>query len=280
MSKRLVNTFTDGMKGDIAAKVYYDTEYSEYTVKMYYHGKHYEPDDYFTNDKSDAFDTAKYAVANNTIHNKHLKTNPVHAHRTTDDDGDARELLLFITNDANLYRQQTTPIITNLNNRLAKGTYDAVKAVKLWQYLADNGAKLYNKENGDGRMSLSMFDKPTREIVARGLAEYYADELEPKTRAQSRLKKNPISRHSNMLSDSSEKKIVLHVSVAGYTTNGNKHKGWIVWADYGNYQGFIDGTGTANLNHILSDYVALGNMEIALKQFTELKKQKYQGHNR
>lgn len=198
MSKRLVNTFTDGLNGDIVAKVYYDTEYSEYTVKMYYNGKHYEADDYFTNDKSDAFDTAKYAVAHNKIHTKHLKTNPVRKHRTTDDDGDARELLLFITDDANLYRQQTTPIIVNLNNRLAKGTYDAEKAVKLWQYLADNGAKLYNKENGDGRMSLSMFDKETRQIVARGLAEYYADELEPKTLAQSRLKRNPLpARHTN-----------------------------------------------------------------------------------
>lgn len=68
MSKRLVNTFTDGMKGDIAAKVYYDAEYSEYTVKMYYHGKHYEIEDYFTGDKTEAFETAKYAVANNTIH--------------------------------------------------------------------------------------------------------------------------------------------------------------------------------------------------------------------
>lgn len=39
-------------------KVYYDSDLAEYVAKLYVDGKHYEPADYFTDDKGDALGTA------------------------------------------------------------------------------------------------------------------------------------------------------------------------------------------------------------------------------
>ncbi len=59
---------------------------------------------------------------------------------------EATELKLFIENDADLYRQQTTPIIKNLTAKKASGKYNRDLAVKLFMYLAEAGAKKYEKE--------------------------------------------------------------------------------------------------------------------------------------
>ena len=64
-------------------------------------------------------------------------------------DAEAQELALYISNDGDLYRQQTTSIITNLAKKMAKRTFDRAKAVKLFKYLADNGAKKYSFDFGD-----------------------------------------------------------------------------------------------------------------------------------
>lgn len=86
----------------------------------------------------------------------------------------ARELLLFIINDETLYKQRTVPITVNLARKKKKGVYDALKAVKLWQYLADDGARRYEKQHG--QVGVKIFNKPTRELTAKGLLSYY-DEL-------------------------------------------------------------------------------------------------------
>jgi len=44
--------------GDKVAKVYRDSEFNEYRVRLYIQGKLNEPADYFTGDKDDAIDTA------------------------------------------------------------------------------------------------------------------------------------------------------------------------------------------------------------------------------
>jgi hypothetical protein len=88
------------------------------------------------------------------------------------------ELVLFITNDGNLYRQQAQPIIANLAKKIRKGTYDAVKAVKLWGYLADAGAQKYTRETDSApRTSFGIFTKADRVAAAKELADHYADEL-------------------------------------------------------------------------------------------------------
>lgn len=85
----------------------------------------------------------------------------------------AREIALFAVNTESLYRQRALPIIANLKRKLAKGTYDATLALKAWQYLADDAAKLYAKEFG-----CQLVNKATRTAAAAEIAEHYADALE------------------------------------------------------------------------------------------------------
>ncbi len=91
---------------------------------------------------------------------------------------EATELVLFITNDGDLYRQQAQPIIKNLRKKIAKGTYDAAKAVKLWGYLANSGAQKYTKEfGGSGNGSYGSFSAADRRAAAKELADSYEEEL-------------------------------------------------------------------------------------------------------
>lgn len=83
-----------------------------------------------------------------------------------------RELVLYITNDADLYRQRITPIVKNLQKHLAKGRYNATEAQKSWKRLADEGAKKYNKEFGSGEQIFSVAD---RKQAALDLADEYEE---------------------------------------------------------------------------------------------------------
>jgi hypothetical protein len=107
------------------------------------------------------------------------KRNP-RSHGEADEDA-ATELELFIDNDADLYRQQYTPILKNLWRKMVKGTYDHEKAVKLWGYLVESGAKKYNQEFGGGGSKWhEVFSIPTRLAVARRLADSNRGRLEAK----------------------------------------------------------------------------------------------------
>lgn len=87
------------------------------------------------------------------------------------------ELTLFITNSHSLYRRQIVPIIDNLNRKIEKGVYDETKALKLWSYLADNGAKEYAKEFGVASEWNKMFSVQDRKNTAVKLADFFADHL-------------------------------------------------------------------------------------------------------
>lgn len=105
----------------------------------------------------------------------------------------AHELVLFIVNDGDLYRQQTQPILKNLAKKIKKGVYDHAKAVKLWGYLADNGAQRYTKESSSGyrgATSYGIFSKPIRMIAAKELQDYYQEDLD------STVQSNPRRRRS------------------------------------------------------------------------------------
>lgn len=95
------------------------------------------------------------------------------------------ELQLFIENDGQLYRGQTTSIIKNLATKMAKGVYDRSKAEKLWMYLVDNGAKKYAKDSGgdwnvpgSGSSWNKMFSMEDRRHVAKELNTKFIDEWE------------------------------------------------------------------------------------------------------
>ncbi len=98
------------------------------------------------------------------------------------------ELYLFIVNHAQLYRQRLQPIYKNAITKMARDQYDSRKAVKLFMYAVDDGAKLYSKEFSTGNDARAMFPKDVREYVAMRLrdefeveaAEGNHDELLPK----------------------------------------------------------------------------------------------------
>ena len=79
----------------------------------------------------------------------------------------ARELVLYVDSDADLYRQQVQPIFKNLVTKMARGLYDGEKAVKLFMYLAESGAKKYAKQfGGDESQWHTMFPVPVRRMAA------------------------------------------------------------------------------------------------------------------
>jgi hypothetical protein len=90
----------------------------------------------------------------------------------------AKELLLFIENDGDLYRQQYQPIIKNLAQKKFRGIYDHAKAVKLFMYLAENGAKKYCREVcGRGTVWHQIFGVPERKWVSEQLAKDFETEF-------------------------------------------------------------------------------------------------------
>lgn len=78
-----------------------------------------------------------------------------------------RELDLYAYNTSELYGQHQS-IIANLKRRIEKGTYDPALAPKLWGYWVEAAAKRYAKEFGGSWHA--MFDKPTRDALAREIA--------------------------------------------------------------------------------------------------------------
>lgn len=98
----------------------------------------------------------------------------------------AREFYLFISNDGQLYRQQTQPIIKNLAIKKVKGVYDRELALKLWGYLVESGIKKYKKEfPGYYRI-----DAGTKLACAKLLASEYAEEIQMIVKKMKALKKS------------------------------------------------------------------------------------------
>ena len=91
---------------------------------------------------------------------------------------ESRELVLYITNDSELYHQQITYIINNLAKKYKKGQYDKEKAIDAWYYAAEAGAKKYTKEFAWMGQERSIFDVTARYTAAAELEEYYKEAIE------------------------------------------------------------------------------------------------------
>ncbi len=89
---------------------------------------------------------------------------------------DVEDLVLYISNDGDLYRNRTMPIINNLRRKYKKGQYDPELAVKAFMYLVDDGVRKYDKEllSGQGRLFLN---KETRTEIATQLRDRYEEEI-------------------------------------------------------------------------------------------------------
>ena len=92
------------------------------------------------------------------------------------DQATARELVLYITNDGQLYRQRTTAIIKNLQKKIDKENYDGSKAEKAFMYLVKDGIKKYEKEHANPGWA-KQIKKQTKEAIAQELLDYYMDEI-------------------------------------------------------------------------------------------------------
>lgn len=95
---------------------------------------------------------------------------------------DADDLVLYIDNTEKLYNQKKS-IVKNVMRRLRNGTYDAAKAVKLWSYLVEAGAKMWVSELGDedGDRSVKwnvLFPTAVREQAARDMSETAKQEID------------------------------------------------------------------------------------------------------
>ena len=87
----------------------------------------------------------------------------------------ARELHLVTENNSELYTGMFVPMVRNLIRKKKKGTYDSEKAIKLFEYLAEAGAKKYRKEFGG---DVDTFTPATRKLVATQFRDDFEDEYE------------------------------------------------------------------------------------------------------
>lgn len=125
--------------------------------------------------KLQKLDRLLYAPGKHEARSMGLRSNPA---KSKLDKHSARELLLYITNDGQLYRGQAQAIIENLRRKRKKGSYNGRMAVKGWQYLADAGARKYVGEFGSrGDKVDSMFTAQTRRVVAKLLSSHYREEV-------------------------------------------------------------------------------------------------------
>lgn len=99
-----------------------------------------------------------------------------------------RELVLYATNDGDLYRRQAQPIMQNMARKILAGKYDAKLAVKAWRYFTDAAAKKYGKEFGSGD-GFKIFSPADREQAAKEMVDQYAEEIQSIVQAARR--KNP-----------------------------------------------------------------------------------------
>jgi len=88
------------------------------------------------------------------------------------------ELVLYLENDSEMYRQQDV-IVKSLVRKMRSGRYDHTLAPKLWQYWVDAGAKRYLHEfDAPGARVQDVFPVQVRRQVAQFFADQFHDEAE------------------------------------------------------------------------------------------------------
>ena len=128
----------------------------------------------------------------------HHATRAVEPDRTS-----ATELKMFIDNDYALHKQQGVLIQKNLATKKVRSLYKHDLAVKAFGYLVESGAKKYAKAFSVGTDWHTMFDVPTRKLVAEELASDFErdfevgqyDELLPKKYQKELSKKHLVPPH-------------------------------------------------------------------------------------
>lgn len=88
----------------------------------------------------------------------------------------ARELVMWVNNDATIYERTLMPIWKNMTRKMAAGTFDPDLAVKGFMYAADSGAKSYSREFGG--VWHKNFPKDVRRMAASMLLEEFMAEMD------------------------------------------------------------------------------------------------------
>jgi hypothetical protein len=103
-------------------------------------------------------------------------------HRAPADEQAATELVLYIENTSELSPDgpsgQGRNVLLNALRKWKKGTYDSKPAVKLFEYLAEAGAKQYAKEFGQAKEWSTMFTPATRHEAAKQLEASFRNSAE------------------------------------------------------------------------------------------------------
>jgi hypothetical protein len=150
----------------------------------------------------------------------------------------AHELFLFAVNEADLYRQQITPIVLNLRKKIKKGVYDPALALKLWRYAADTAAKWYTFEFGDrtgtrkySQKGYGIFNVPTRLETAKQMQDHYDSEVFEGS------KTNPRKRRKNprQLSVPKQHQLKIAVQTLKYSDAGARIMGGMTKAEAFNF---------------------------------------------
>lgn len=93
------------------------------------------------------------------------------ARREEADEVAARELLLYLDNERDIYDQKKL-IAANLLRKIKKKVYSHTRAVDAWAYIVERAAKKYAKEFSSSERDWSMIFVPaTRDLVTRELAD-------------------------------------------------------------------------------------------------------------
>lgn len=92
------------------------------------------------------------------------------AHRGTANKVAADELLLYLDNEYDIYKQKQA-IAESLLRKVKRGTYDHRRAPDAWDYVVETAAKKYAKEYANPREWSAIFNVPTRNLVATELAD-------------------------------------------------------------------------------------------------------------
>ena len=152
------------------------------------------------------------------------KSEPVEEVKGDPDHEQARELTGYIHNNAGLYQRQHLPIIRNLMTKKARGVYDSNKAVKLFGYMADSGAKEYHKDHGDPNQPWHRsFNTATRHETAKNLHSHFEKEADVGNYDHLKPKKYMEGMETIEEAEGTKLKVVKRISRMGETLNTVHH---------------------------------------------------------
>ena len=96
--------------------------------------------------------------------------------KTVVDFAAASELTLYAENTRQVY-DLTVQVIANLKKKFKKGVYNAERAVKAFEHVAEYAAKEYAREFSDSSEWFTIFNAATRRETAKELLCYYTEEI-------------------------------------------------------------------------------------------------------